>query len=135
MSTEILTTQANSANKPNLDALTKSVAVTTAQAGKMQTRQDMTQAAGKDLPPAESSQVSTEELQNVVKRLNEHVQMVNRDLLFSVDEQSGRSVIRVVNAETQELVRQIPSEEVLRISQHIKEQTEDVSGLIFHTSV
>ena len=133
MSTEILTTQANSANKPNLDAL-KSVAVTT-QAGKMQSRQDMTQAAGKDLPQAESSQISAEELQNVVKRLNENVQMVNRDLQFSVDEQSGRSVIRVVNAETQELVRQIPSEEILRISQYIKEQTADVSGLIFQASV
>ena len=71
----------------------------------------------------------------MVKRLNEHVQMVNRDLQFSVDEQSGRSVIRVVNAETQELVRQIPSEEVLRISQYIKEQTDEVAGLIFHTSV
>ena len=133
MSTEILTTQANSANKPNLVA-SKSVAVTT-QAGKMQSRQDMTQAAGKDLPQAESSQISAEELQNVVKRLNENVQMVNRDLQFSVDEQSGRSVIRVVNAETQELVRQIPSEEILRISKYIKEQTADVSGLIFQTSV
>lgn len=132
MSTEILTHQANSANKPNLDAL-KSVAVTT-QAGKMQSRQDTTQAAGNNLPSG-SNQVSAEELQNVVKRLNEHVQMVNRDLQFSVDEQSGRSVIRVVNAETQELVRQIPSEEILRISQYIKEQTDEVSGLIFHTSV
>ena len=128
MSTDIMT------NKANLDVLSKSVAVTT-QAGKMQSRQDMTQAAGKDLPQAESSQISAEELQNVVKRLNENVQMVNRDLQFSVDEQSGRSVIRVVNAETQELVRQIPSEEVLRISQYIKEQTADVSGLIFQTSV
>ena len=128
MSTDIMT------NKANLDVLSKSVAVTT-QAGKMQSRQDMTQAAGKDLPQAESSQISAEELQNVVKRLNENVQMVNRDLQFSVDEQSGRSVIRVVNAETQELVRQIPSEEILRISQYIKEQTADVSGLIFQASV
>ena len=132
MSTEILSNQANSASKPNLDAM-KSVAVT-AQAGKAQSRQDTAQAAGNNLP-SESNQVSAEELQNVVKRLNEHVQMISRDLQFSVDEQSGRSVIRVVNAETQELVRQIPSEEVLRISQYIKEQTDEVAGLIFHTSV
>ena len=127
MSTEIMT------NKANLDALIKSVAVA-APAGKMQSRQDLTPLAGNDLPP-QQSQVSAAELQNVVKRLNEYVQMVNRDLQFSVDEQSGRSVIRVVNAETQELVRQIPSEEILRISQYIKEQTDEVSGLIFHTSV
>jgi flagellar protein FlaG len=61
--------------------------------------------------------------------------MINRNLQFSVDEDSGRSVIRVVNAETQELVRQIPSEEALRISRVIKEQISDVSGLIFQTSV
>jgi flagellar protein FlaG len=127
MSTEIMT------NKANLDALSKSVAVA-AQAGKMQSRQDMTQAAGNGLPPEQSS-VSAEELQGVVKRLNEHVQMINRNLQFSVDEDSGRSVIRVVDADTQELVRQIPSEEALRISRHIREQTSDVSGLIFQTSV
>lgn len=126
MSTEIMT------NKANLDALSKSVAVATS--GKMQSRQDMTQAAGNGLPPEQAS-VSAEELQGVVKSLNEHVQMINRNLQFSVDEDSGRSVIRVVNAETQELVRQIPSEEALRISRHIKEQTSDVSGLIFQTSV
>jgi flagellar protein FlaG len=133
MSTEILTNQANLANKPNLDALSKSVAGAT-QAGKMQARQDVTQAAGNNLPP-EQTQVSAEELQKVVKNLNEHVQMINRNLQFSVDEDSGRSVIRVVNAETQELVRQIPSEEALRISRIIKEQISDVSGLIFQTSV
>lgn len=126
MSTEIMS------NKANLDAL-KSVAVATP-SGNMQARQDVAQAAGNALPP-EPAEVSAEELQNVVKRLNEHVQMVNRNLQFSVDEASGRSVIRVVNAETQELVRQIPSEEVLRISQFIKEQTGETSGLIFRTSV
>jgi flagellar protein FlaG len=126
MSTEIIS------NKATLDAL-KSVAVT-AQPGKTQPRQDLVQASGNTMPQ-EQNQVSAEELQNVVKRLNEHVQMINRDLQFSVDEDSGRSVIRVVNAETQELVRQIPSEEVLRISRYIKEQTNDVSGLIFQTSV
>lgn len=125
MSTEIM-------NKASME-LAKSVAVT-AQTSKAQPRQDLA-ASGNSLPPEQASQVSAEELQNVVKRLNEHVQNINRDLQFSVDEDSGRSVIRVVNAETQELVRQIPSEEVLRISRHIKEQTNDVAGLIFQTSV
>jgi flagellar protein FlaG len=127
MSTEIMS------NKANLDAL-KSVAVATP-AGKMQPRQDAVMAAGNSLPPEQAQSISAEELQSVVKRLNEHVQTINRNLQFSVDEDSGRSVIRVVNAETQELVRQIPSEEVLRISQFIKEQTSDASGLIFQTSV
>lgn len=132
MSTEILANQSNLANKANLDTLSKSVVVANP-SGVPQARQGMTQAAGNNLPS--QSPVSAEELQSVVKNLNEHVQMINRNLQFSVDEESGRSVIRVVNAQTQELVRQIPSEEVLRISRHIHEQTSDVSGLIFQASV
>lgn len=126
MSTEIM------ANKVNVDTLNKSVAVA-ARVSNTQVRQDVAQAAGNTLP---SGQVSAEELQSVVKHLNDHVQMINRDLQFSVDEQSGHSVVRVVNAETKELVRQMPSEEALRISRYIQEQTGgDVSGLIFQTSV
>ena len=126
MSTEIIT------NKANPDALSKSVAVSVP--ARSQSRQTMSQANGNDLPLQKASQVSAEELQNVVKRLNEHVQLINRNLQFSVDEQSGRSVIRVVNAETQELVRQIPSEEALRIAHNIQEQTAKAAGLIFQTS-
>ena len=87
------------------------------------------------MPPEQSKpEVSAEELQKVVEQLNQHVQMIQRDLQFSVDEDSGHTVVRVVNAETKELVRQIPSEEVLRISRSIKEQIDDTKGLIFQTS-
>ena len=91
---------------------------------------------GKELPPAEqqSQEVSAEQLQQVVAQLNDHVQMIQRDLHFSVDDASGRTVIRVVNSETEELVRQIPSEEVLQISRSLKEQVENITGLIVQTS-
>lgn len=92
--------------------------------------------SGKTLPPEQqpSQKISAEELQNVVEQLNDHVQMVQRDLHFSVDDDSGRTVIRVVNSETAELVRQIPSEEVLQISRSLKEQVDDITGLIVQTS-
>ena len=67
-------------------------------------------------------------------QLNQHIQKIERDLLFSVDDSSGRTIVRVVNSETEEVVRQIPSEEVLRISRSIHEQMGDISGLIFETS-
>ena len=91
--------------------------------------------SGKSLPEQQQPQkVSAEELQNVVEQLNDHVQMVQRDLHFSVDDDSGRTVIRVVNSETAELVRQIPSEEVLQISRSLKEQVDGITGLIVQTS-
>jgi len=93
--------------------------------------------SGKELPPEkqQTQEVTTEELQQVVSQLNDHVQMIQRDLHFSVDDASGKTVIRVVNSETDELVRQIPSEEVLQISRSLKEQVENITGLIVQTSV
>jgi flagellar protein FlaG len=99
-------------------------------------RQNVAALAGNSLPPVStgSQDVSSEQIQEVVAKLNEHAQSINRDLQFSVDDASGRTVIRVVNSETEELVRQIPSEEVLRISRNLQENIENNSGLIFQTS-
>jgi len=90
---------------------------------------------GKVLPPeAKEQEVSSEDLKQAVTELNQHIQNIERDLFFSVDDSSGRTVVKVVNSETEEVIRQIPSEEVLRISRSIHEQMGDISGLIFETS-
>jgi flagellar protein FlaG len=48
-----------------------------------------------------------------------------RSLSFRVDEASGRTVITVLDATTQEVVRQIPSEEVLALARAL-----EVSGAL-----
>ena len=50
-----------------------------------------------------------------VDELNGLMQSIRRELHFSIDSDSGRTVIKVVDAETQEIVRQIPSEEASTI--------------------
>jgi len=107
-------------------------------ANSAQNRQSGAVENGKTLPPEVESkndnvEVSSEELQTAVATLNEHLQQIQRDLLFSVDDSSGRTIVRVVNSETEEVVRQIPSEEVLRISRNIQQQLDDSPGLIFET--
>ncbi len=90
-----------------------------------------TEIKGIDLPPARQelsatgkteteSQDTKETLNEVVSDLNEFVQTLRRELQFSVDEDTGRSVVTVLNKETDEIVRQIPSEEVLAISSFLK---------------
>ncbi len=44
--------------------------------------------------------------------------MVN-SLEFSVDEQTGKTIVRVVDGGTQQLIRQIPSEEMLAIAKSL----------------
>ena len=61
-------------------------------------------------------QIDADELQAAVKDIAQNIQIVQRLLQFSVDEISGRTVITVVDKETKEVVRQIPSEEVLALA-------------------
>jgi len=66
--------------------------------------------------------ISHEELTEAVTRLNDLVQPIRRELHFSVDDSTGETIIRVIDAETQELIRQIPPEEVLTLMQHLEQQ-------------
>jgi len=65
--------------------------------------------------------VGRQELSELAEELSELVQVVRRELDFSVDEDSGRTVIRVVDSETGKPVRQIPSEEVLTLVARFRE--------------
>jgi flagellar protein FlaG len=48
--------------------------------------------------------------------LQQFVQSMGRNLNFSIDETTGYHVVKVVNPSTGELVRQLPSEELLKIA-------------------
>lgn len=85
-------------------------------------------ASGQLLPPGRVDEaVDTEQVESAVSRISDYVQNFQRDLQFSVDQDSGRSVIKVVDSETNQVIRQIPSEETLRIA----EQLDSPESLIF----
>jgi flagellar protein FlaG len=65
---------------------------------------------------AEASQPSREVVAKAAEQLQSFVQSMGRNLSFSVDETSGYNIVRVVNPDTGELIRQLPSEELLKIS-------------------
>ena len=88
-------------------------------------RQSATEAkqpAATSVAPASSS----EDLGRTVQELNELAQAVRREIRFSVDDSTGRTVINVLDAETEELVRQIPSEEVLAVAARLKDEADSV---------
>ena len=62
-----------------------------------------------------------EVLADAVDQLNEHAQGTQRNLSFSVDDSSGRTVVRVVDTQTEEVIRQIPSEEMLVLIRNFSE--------------
>ncbi|WP_029770454.1 flagellar protein FlaG [Pseudogulbenkiania sp. MAI-1] len=81
-------------------------------------------AAKQEKPPTES------ELHDSVKKLNEALKHYNNNLEFTVDEDTQATVVKVVDSETKKVIRQIPSEEALRIAKAI----EDFKGLLLKDS-
>jgi flagellar protein FlaG len=65
-------------------------------------------------------------LARTVTQLQDHVQAVHRELRFRVDEATGQTVVRVVDADTGRLIRQIPDQNVLDLAAFL----DSISGLL-----
>lgn len=76
----------------------------------------------KEAPKAQEA--SKETLQTEVANVNKYVHSVQRDLHFSVDEDLDRTVIRVVDRDSGELIRQIPDDIFLELARRLKEDGE-----------
>ena len=85
-----------------------------------------------DLPTPDLSPLtlSRESAQNLVKQISQQLEDSGRSLALSVDEVAGDIVTRVLNPNTGELIRSIPSEEMLRISKNLM----SIEGLLINQS-
>lgn len=86
-------------------------------------RQDLP-GSGQTLPPVAAGAAVKE----AVSRLNDYVQQLRRDLQFRVDEDVDRVVVTVVDSESGEVIRQIPSEEMLAVARSL----EQAQGLLLN---
>jgi flagellar protein FlaG len=55
-------------------------------------------------------------------------QIVRRDLNFSLDEDSGKMVVKIIDSESQELVRQIPPDELLALARRLQQMAQEQSA-------
>jgi flagellar protein FlaG len=72
------------------------------------------------MPVADVAQIAVD-VQRAVQHLNELMSDSQRSLRFRVDELSGRTVITVLDSETKEVVRQIPSPEWLEVVRRLEQ--------------
>ena len=59
------------------------------------------------------------EVEKALKTLNEFTATVAQDVRFSMDEESGKTIVKVVDTATQEVLRQFPSADALSIARSI----------------
>lgn len=64
---------------------------------------------------------ATVDMTDLVERFRSQVQSIQRDLNFSVDDSTGDVVVQVIDGDSGKVVRQIPSEEILRLTERLDE--------------
>ena len=75
---------------------------------------------------ARSEPVSREQLNQAIKATKDFVGSIHSSLDFSVDEDTGSVVVKVIDKETKEVIRQFPSEEMLSIAKAL----DSIKGLL-----
>ncbi|WP_372739203.1 flagellar protein FlaG [Neptunomonas sp.] len=66
-----------------------------------------------------SQKMSAEEVQNVLDKMNEFMGKGQHNLNFSIDKDTDDMVVKVMDTETNEVIRQFPSEQTLKLAKHI----------------
>jgi len=89
-----------------------------------------TQAGGND------STTDPKDLAAAIERAEKAVNSQVRDFSFSIHEKTGEVVVRIIDRESKEVIRQIPAEEMLRIAEHLQTlEGENKPGLLLKQEV
>lgn len=75
------------------------------------------QAVQKPIEATKAASLTEADVQDAVRRVEEFVAATTSEISFSVDTESGMRVVKVMDKATDEVIRQIPSEEVVAIAQ------------------
>lgn len=84
-----------------------------------------------------TKQPELSDIQNQVQSLQDVSQKKGWSVNFSIDDAADKTIIKVIDADTQKVIKQIPSEELLSITKRIKAMQDedgvgsDLSGLLF----
>ena len=68
----------------------------------------------------QEAKLTVKEVLEVVQRANEALSGNQSNLKFLVDSDNGQPIVQIVDKETQEVLRQIPSVEMLKIAKSIE---------------
>jgi flagellar protein FlaG len=74
--------------------------------------------------PAPKAEPDTEQLRKAIEEIQHNV---GTNVRFSVDKESGRTIVSVVDSETKQVVRQFPGEDVIKMARNI----DRMQGLLF----
>ena len=78
-----------------------------------------------------ASEPSRQEVERAVSSMQDFVQSARHNVNFSLEDNSGKIVVKVTDSESGATIRQMPSEEALRLA----ESLDEARSLLFKTQV
>lgn len=87
---------------------------------KVQTEQPVSQ--------TQKAEASRQELEEAVKQVNDFLKPINNSIQFNLDDDTGKTIVKVIDLATKDVIRQFPSEEMLGIARAI----DKMKGLLLH---
>jgi len=77
---------------------------------------------------AGSNEETDAHVEQAVEKIQEAVNSLAQNLKFSIDEETGKTVIKVMDVQTEEVIRQIPSQEAITIARTL----DKIQGLLLN---
>jgi len=125
----------SAASTTQLSLISVSKSESTANTSAVRQRQEVAD-SGKVSPQASEkteAEIDAKDVAKAVSEIADYVQSISRDLQFQVDKQTGSTIVTVLDHETKEVIRQIPSEEAVAMARFIAENAPDpVKGLLMN---
>lgn len=78
-------------------------------------------------PETQLAVASENQVKHAVEQIQQTMEKLAQNLQFSIDKDTGITVIKVLDSQTQEVIRQIPTEEAVSIARTL----DKVKGLLF----
>jgi|SRR5690554_5091176 len=87
---------------------------------------------------AQPKEMKMAALADIIQELNDAIPLEARQLKFTLDDASNRTVVSVIDKESGEVIRQLPSEEALELARRLREQqtgAEKAVGVLVNSMV
>lgn len=130
LSTNLANQQKDAIDKDssNAIALNKITAIEVKKSEDVSNKVDLTQEQlNQDKKTEEETLAHSENVADAMKTISEFINMPVRTVNFTQDDGSEKTVIKIFDSESNELIKQFPSEEILSIAQRIIELQQDIS--------
>lgn len=84
-----------------------------------------------------NSEQSKEEVEQVLEVINQFIPLKNTNLIFEFDDISDPPIVKVVDKNTEEIIREIPPKNIRKIAQAFNDMADSISktGALFKSEV